>query len=69
MGIMVKDAGYEIHGFISGSFSAFSVFVHNVVGPFLKFIFSIERDEYRRKFVMVFGKKYYLRDDAGKIQD
>lgn len=67
MGIMVKDAGYEVHGFVSGRFSAFCVFVHNTLGMALRSLFCIERDEYHRKFVMICGKKFYMGDDKGKV--
>lgn len=67
MGILVKDAGYEIHGFIADNISALSVFVHNTVGMRLRYLFAIERDENRRKFVMICGKKFYMGDDKGKV--
>lgn len=69
MAIMVKDAGYEMRGFMAGRFSAFSVYLHKEVVPVLELLFSIDTDANRRKYVMVLGNKFYLHDDAGKIQD
>lgn len=60
--LMVKDAGYTIKNVITNPMDAMCVFLHNRLGPVLKFIFSLNREGPERiKYLTVMGFKFKLK--------
>lgn len=60
LGIMIKDAGYRVKCVMTYPLRTFAVFMHNLFSPVLQFIFSINGDEFGRKYILLFGMKLYL---------
>ncbi len=60
LGILVHDAGYEIRTVITYPKKSFRVFCHKVFSPMMKFIFTLDRDMDKRKYLNIFGIRIYL---------